>query len=421
MQKSSTEFAAFIGLDWADQKHDVCLSVPGREGLEREVVPHRPAALEAWVARLRERFAGAPVAVVVELEEGPIVSALLEHDFIVVCPVRPGTVAGYRKTFVPSNAKDDPTDAELMLELLLRHPEQLPPLNRESVSMRQLRRLVAERRAFVEDRVRITNRITAALKAYYPQVLGWFRDKWTDVFIDFIERWPTLQDAQRAHRETLVAFFHAHNVRQRAVIDRRIEELHSERPLTTDAGAIEPARFMVQLLLPQLRAVCAAIEQFDVRIATLAQSLPDFDLFDSLPGAGPALAPRLLAAFGERRERFANAAAMQKYIGVAPVTERSGKKTWVHWRYACPKFQRQTFVEWTEQTIPRSFWAKAFYDQQRAKGSSHNAAVRALAFKWIRILHRCWLDRTPYDESKYLTALQRRGSPLLAFAAQQVQ
>jgi transposase len=421
MQKCPIEFAAFIGLDWADKKHDVCLSVPGREGLEREVVTHRPAALEAWVARLRERFAGAPVALVVELEEGPIVSALLEHDFIVVFPVRPGTVAGYRKTFVPSNAKDDPTDAELMLELLLRHPEQLPPLKRESVSMRQLRRLVAERRAFVEDRVSITNRITAALKAYYPQVLGWFRDKWTDVFIDFIERWPTLQDAQRARRETMVAFFQAHNVRQKGVIDERIEALRSERPLSNDAGAIEPARFVVAQLLPQLRAVCAAVAQFDAKISALAESMPDFQLFSPLPGAGPALAPRLLVAFGERRERFPDAAALQKYSGIAPVTERSGQKSWVHWRYACSTFLRQTFVEWTEQTIPRSFWAKAFYDQQRAKGSSHNAAVRALAFKWIRILHRCWLDRTPYDESRYLTALQRRGSPLLAFAAQRAK
>lgn len=419
MQERRSEFAAVIGLDWADKKHDVCLSVPGREGLEREVIVHHPAALEAWVARLRERFAGAPVALVVELEEGPIVSALLEHEFIVVFPVKPGTVARYRKTFVPSNAKDDPTDAELMLELLLRHPEQLPRLERESDSMRQLRRLVAERRAFVEDRVRITNRITAALKAYYPQVLGWFRDKWTDVFIDFIERWPTLQDAQRARRETLVSFFHAHNVRQKAVIDGRVEALRSERPLSSDAGAIDPARFVVAQLLPQLRAVCAAIAQFDAKIAALAESMPDFELFASLPGAGPALAPRLLVAFGERRERFPDAAALQKYSGIAPVTERSGQKSWVHWRYACAKFLRQTFVEWTEQTLTRSFWARAFYDQQRDKGSTHNAAVRALAFKWIRILHRCWTDRTRYDETRYLNALRRRGSPVLAFAVQQ--
>jgi hypothetical protein len=136
-------------------------------------------------------------------------------------------------------------------------------------------------------------------------------------------------------------------------------------------------------------------------------------LFAALPGAGPALAPRLLAAFGERRERYQSAAEVQKYTGIAPVLERSGQKTWVHWRLQCPTFLRQTFVEWAAQTVPRSFWAGAYYRQQRAKGSSHNAALRALAFKWIRILYRCWQTRTPYDESTYLNALKRRGSPLL--------
>src|SRR5205085_815848 len=84
---------------------------------------------------------------------------------------------------------------------------------------------------------------------------------------------------------------------------------------------------------------------------------------------------------------------------IAPVTERSGNKHWVHWRWACPTFLRQTFVEWTASSISHSFWARAFYDSHRAKGSSHNATIRALAFKWIRILFRCWVDRTPYNES----------------------
>ena len=130
-------------------------------------------------------------------------------------------------------------------------------------------------------------------------------------------------------------------------------------------------------------------------------------------------ASRLLAAFGENRERFADAAAVQKFAGIAPVTERSGNKHWVHWRWACPKFLRQSFVEWTAETLTRSFWARAFYDSHRARGSSHNAALRALAFKWIRVLFRCWVDRTPYDESRYLSALQKRRSPLLKFAAAQ--
>jgi hypothetical protein len=104
-------------------------------------------------------------------------------------------------------------------------------------------------------------------------------------------------------------------------------------------------------------------------------------------------------AFGENRERFPTASSPQKSAGIAPVMERSGNKAWVHWRYACSKFVRQTVVEWAAQTIPRSFWAKAFYDSCRARGARHQAALRALAFKWIRVLHRCWLDRVPYDQS----------------------
>jgi hypothetical protein len=136
-------------------------------------------------------------------------------------------------------------------------------------------------------------------------------------------------------------------------------------------------------------------------------------LFRALPGAGPVDAPRLLAAFGEQRARYHSAAGVQKFAGPAPVTERSGHKRWVHWRQHGPTCLRQTFVEWAAQSIPHSYWARAFYEQQRAKGSAHQAALRALAFKWIRILYRCWQDRSPYDETTYLTALQRRGSPLL--------
>jgi transposase len=415
--KSSPEFAAFVGIDWADRKHDVCLWVPDAVKPEQSVLDHRPVAIDAWARQLRERFGGRPIAVCLELAQGPIVAALLEYDFFVIFPVNPSTLARYRKAFSPSGAKDDPADALVALEILLRHRDKLSPLRLESGAMRSLRQLVQARRDLVQDRVRLTNRLTSALKAHYPQVLEWFRDKHTAVFTDFIERWPTLRDVQRARRETLVAFFRSHNVRQHTAIQRRLEAIGSERALTSDPAIIEPARMLAEALVPQLRALVAAIERFDAEIARLCASLPDHRLFEALPGAGSVFAPRLLAAFGECRERYPDAAALQKYAGVAPVVERSGNKCWVHWRYSCPTFLRQTFVEWAAETIPRSFWARAFYQSHRANGASHPAAVRALAFKWIRILYRCWVDRIPYDEARYLSALQKRNAPLLRFAA----
>jgi transposase len=417
MQEEESEFAAFVGIDWADRKHDVCLQVAGAEAFEISVIEHRPTTIDAWARGLRQRFGGRPVAVCLELSQGPIVSALLEHDFFVIFPINPSTLAKYRRAFTPSRAKDDPTDAAIALELLRRHPEKLARLRRESPNMRALRRLVEARRDLVQDRVRLTNRLTYTLKGYFPQVLDWFRDKETDVFISFVERWPSLLDAQRARRDTIVDFFHAHSVRRAAVIDRRIDAIRTEKPLTSDAAVVEPARLVVAALLPQLRALNAGVSSLDDEIAARCAVLPDFRLFDDLPGAGPVFASRLLAAFGEQRDRFADAGAFQRYVGIAPVTERSGNKNWVHWRWSCPTFLRQTFVEWVASSIPHSFWARAFYESHKAKGASHNATIRALAFKWIRILFRCWQDRIPYDESRYLSALQKRQSPLLKFAA----
>ena len=377
------------------------------------MLPHRPENIAQWAEQLCRRFDGRPIAVCVELAKGPLVYALQRYPFLVLFPVNPTTLAKYRATFRVSGAKDDPGDAELALDLLLTHPDKLTQLCPQSGPMRVLQALVEQRRTLVDDVRRLTNRISAALKQYFPQVLEWFRDKDTVVFCDFLTRWPTLKQAQRARKARLSAFFHEHNVRYPQVIEQRIQAILAAAPLTADSAVIEPNRLLVLTLVQQLRVLLQAVERFDAEIAQLAPTLPDYVLFTSFPGAGPVFAPRLLAAFGERRERYTGADEVQKYAGIAPVTQRSGNKCWVHWRLQCPKFLRQTFVEWAALSIPHCYWAKAFYEQQRARGSSHQAALRALAFKWIRILYRCWQDRTPYDEATYLNALKRRGSPLL--------
>ena len=409
-----TNFAAFVGIDWADLKHDVCLQQAGSDLRERSVLAHRPEMIERWAVSLRERFAGRPIAVCLELAKGPLVHALQRYPFLVLFPVNPTTLAKYREAFCVSGAKDDPTDAEFALELLLAHPEKLHALRPQSTAMRTLEQLVEQRRMLVDEVGRVTNRLSAALKEYFPQVLDWFKDKDTLVFCDFVSRWPTLKQAQRARKARLCAFFHEHNVRYPQVIEKRVQAIVAASPLTTDAAVIGPYSLLVLSLAQQLRVLLQSVQRFDAEIAALAPTLPDYQLFARLPGAGPVFAPRLLAAFGEQRERFGNANHLQSYVGVAPVTERSGNKCWVHWRLRCPKFVRQTFVEWAALSIPYCFWAEAYYRQQRNKGSSHQAALRALAFKWIRILYRCWQTRTPYDEATYLSALKRRGSPLLA-------
>jgi transposase len=407
------EFAALVGLDWADAQHDVCVQATGTTRREFLSFEHRPEAIDAWVQTLRTRFNGHPIAVCLELKKGPIVSALRKYDFLVRFPVNPLTVAKYREAFTPSRAKDDPTEAELQVELLLKHRDKLKPLQPQSPAMRALAQLVEHRRRLVGDKVRCTNRLTSALKNYFPQVLHWFPEKDTAIFGDFLSRWPTLKAAQLARRSTLEEFFRAHHVRAADVIDTRLQALKSAIALTTDDGVITPHVLLVQALIAQLRVTLQAIADFDQAMAQRAQDHPDFPLFDAWPGAGAVFAPRLLVAFGAQRERFTSAEELPKSAGIAPVTERRGKQSWVHWRLQCPTFLRQTFVEWAAESTRHSFWAQVYDQQPRDQGKAHQAAVRALAFKWIRILFRCWQDRTPYDESVYLQALKRRSAPLL--------
>lgn len=408
------EFSVVIGIDWSDQKHDVCLWTPDGPDLEFSVVSHQVEQLETWIQSIHQRFAGHQIAIALEQKRGPLIYFLMRYECIVLYPINPATVAKYRRAFQPSRAKDDPTDAQILVELLLKHPSKFKPWEPESEGIRALQRMVEFRRSLVDDKVRLTNRITTYLKNYFPQALDWFEAKDTTLFCHFLMRWPTLAAVQAESPETLLKFFTSHNSHRVATNRKRIESIQTAQALTTDPGIVEPMQRIVLALVEQLLPLLASIHSFDNRIEELFLAQDDAQLFQSLPGAGPQLAPRLLVAFGEDRSRYLGAQELLQYAGIAPVTERSGKKQWVHWRWSCPKFLRQTFVEWSAQSLRFSFWAKTFYDYQRQKGKTHQMAIRALAFKWIRILYRCWQDRVPYDEAQYLMALKKKGSPLVA-------
>src|SRR3989449_3786468 len=262
-QQASEAFAAFVGLDWADAKHDICLQAAGTAQREFLRLEHSPEEINAWVQTLRTRFSGQPVAVCLELTKGPIVSALRTYEFLVLFPVNPLTVAKYREAFTPSRAKDDPTDAELQVEILLKHRDKLTPLSPQSPTMRALAQLVEHRRRLVGDKVRLTNRLTSALKNYFPNVLQWFQEKDTVLFCDFLSRWPTLKAVQLARRTTLEAFFRDHHVRSADVIGKRLQAIKTATPLTSDAGVIAPHVLFVQALVSQLRVTLDALETFD--------------------------------------------------------------------------------------------------------------------------------------------------------------
>jgi transposase len=419
MTNIAFDFGALVGIDWANDKHDICLLPADGDPAAREyrVLEHRAEAIDDWANGLRARFPGRAVAVCLEQRKGPLIYALSKYEHLVLFPVNPAMVARLRKALAPSGAKDDPRDAAILVDILLNYRAQVRQWVPDDPRTRELQALVAARRHVVELRVGTTNRLTANLKDYFPQALECFDSLDCILACDFLTRYPSLPDAKDAPEAALTSFFYQHGVRGKDLVAQRIALLKTAMPLTSDTGVVVPALLLTRTLVAQLRALVRSIDEYDEAIAKTFKAHPDADIFSSLPGAGPVFAPRLLAAFGSDRDRFASARALQEYTGIAPVTERSGKSTWVHWRYACSRFLRQSVVEWAGMSVRYSYWADAYYRYQREKGKSHHAAVRALAFKWLRILFCCWKARRPYDEATYLFSLRKRNSPLLKYMA----
>jgi transposase len=411
------QFAAYVGIDWSDQKHDLCLIDAATGKKESSILSHSPEAIDKWVTGLSTRFPGQKLAVCLEQSRGPLLFALMKYDFLVLYPINPSTLARYREAFSPSGAKDDPTDAAYLAEIVSTHRERLRAWLPEDEKSRTLQYLVEHRRKLIGERTRISNRLTALLKGYFPQILDWFPDVRTLLVCDFLTRWPTLSDAKRVQKRTLEKFFRQHNSNRPEAVERRIKSIKESLPLVTDQAVVRSSALLAAAYVTQMKVMIEAIKEFDRQIEQLCCQHQDYPLFETLPGAGTVYAARLLAAFGSQREKFSSADEMACLAGIAPVIERSGKSCWVRWRYFCPKFLRQTFHEYAGETIVHSFWAKAYYEMQRGKGKSHAKAVRALAYKWIRIIWRCWQSRTVYDEVRYLESLRKRNSPLLKYAA----
>src|SRR5215467_7542612 len=299
---SEPEWAAFAAIDWADQKNFWRLLPAGRRQSEAGQLDNTPEAVEVWAANLQQRFDGRRIAVILEQSRGALVYMLTKYPHLVLFPVHPTTASRYRETFAPSGAKSDPSDTESLLDLLLRHRERLRPLQPDTVETRLLHFLVEERRQTVDDKTRQGQRLTDCLKLYFPQILVWFDDVTSPLVGDLLERWPNLEQLQRAHPGTLRKFFQQHNCRSTEKTEERIAAIYQATSATKDAAVQEACALITRVLVAQLATLRGNIAAFDTRIAELVAAHPDRAIFASLPGAGAALVPRLIAAFGTRRD-----------------------------------------------------------------------------------------------------------------------
>lgn len=408
-------YAGIIGIDWGDRTHAVCMRLP--DGSQTEMtLENSPEAIAAWADDLRG-WADGRFAVGLEQSRGATCTALLEHtDVLELYPMNPLTVHMFRKTWKTSGAKNDPSDARLICEIMVTHPDRMRGLRLSDPQTISLKILNEKRRKLVDMRTKSVEQLISQLKEYFPQALlitgGDFTSR---MACDFLRKWGSLQDVRHARASTLRRFYYDHNCRSKKRVEERLAIVASSVPLTSNDAMMAPMIRMVRALVDHITLLNEHIRGFEQEILSTFQACEDACIFQSFPGAGPALAPRLLAIFGQDRDLWSDAEEVQRCSGIAPVVVQSGKSSRTSRRYARPRFDHQTFVEFAKCSKRYSTWAAGFYAMKKSEGMGENAILRALAFKWIRIMYACWKNHVPYDENAYMQSLQKRNSPCLTF------
>ncbi len=408
----------FIGIDWADQKHDCYVIDRNGKGIHQEI-KHSPEDIDTWVGEMLKRADGKPIAIMLEQSRGPLVHALMFRENVLLFPINPKQFARYRESY-PGGGKDDPTDAKYLARMLRERITTLTAWQPDDENTRLLAHLCRQRRKLVDGQTKLRLQLVAQLKSYFPLVLELFGKEWQlPLLLSVLGRWADPRQLRRADRRLIRRVLSDHSIRNEEQQNEIIERIRSAQLLTRDDALITPAAMAVKLLANQIQQAQTTIKEFDAKIAEAMKQHPNAHLFTSLRGAGPALAPRLLCAFGSQKDRWQDADSLAAFSGIAPVTRKSGKQCHVHRRYACPKFLRQTFHEFADSARIYCPWTKARYRMLRDKGMKHNAAIRKLARSWIRILFRVWQTETPFNCDRYLARLKQRCPEITQYLAQE--
>ena len=403
-----------VGLDWAEQFHDVALGVPGKGVMEEFRIEHSPAGVARLVARcLALEPDPAEVRVVVETRHGLLVEALLDAGFTVL-PVNPDLVARRRG---PAKKKDDAADARICCLLALDQFAELRRLIPHGELGAELRSIARDDDRASRDERRLGNRLRADLIAVFPAAIDIADgDLGAPVFLRLLERWPSAQELASAARDEIAAFARAarHGWPDRFA-DRVVAAVAAQhltvRPelAHAKAGTIRLTAAQLLLLHQQRRVWQRRMGEILLGGARSGRAkqpkdpdpgnaFPGGETYLSMPGLGDRLAARVAGEIGEHVEQFTTPNALQCYAGAAPVTRRSGRSEFVvARRLAYNRYLGNAVQQWAFCSLQQSAWARAYYDAKVAAGKTHNAALRALGNRWLEILWHCLRLGGPHE------------------------
>ena len=402
----------YIGIDWATDSHTVTFIAPSGEVLESVVIENRLTGFLTLLEAIRKHLrklepAATPDAVsfAIEDQNQRLTDFLLAQGFQGYL-IEPSRVKGYRLRYRSSGNKTDPDDSFMLADVLCRDRDQLPRIAPDSDVVRTLKTLLRDRESFVHDQTRLTNRLTACLRQYYPEALDFFEDVAGKTALDFIAAFPDFVAASQLSRREVKRFLVEHHCHHETRLERILEVLGIS-PTPVPAVVVRTKRQQALAIIQQLRTVQTAVAEYDAEIERLGKENDEVKRFRSMPGGGPIIGAGLTSLFGDDRTRFKSAMAVQSLAGTAPKTIQSGQFRTACFRFGCNRFYRAMLQQMALGALRSSVWAKQYYRGKRKEGKTHQHALRCLANLLLKIAYAIWRDRTEYSEDHHLAQIMR--------------
>jgi transposase len=390
----------FVGLDWAEEHHDVAVMDEGG----RVVTARRVAEGLVGLTALHELLAGlvvdpAEVVIGTETDRGLFVGALVAAGYRVYA-VNPLAASRYRDRHRVSGAKSDAGDAKVLADLVRTDRHNHRPVAGDSDLAEAVKVLARTHQSLVWTRRRQLNQLRSLLREFYPGALAAFG---TEVgsrdALAVLQVAPTPTLGRQLSRAKLAAAL-AHAGRQRGAQARAAQLQAALRAPQLQAPTVVADAYGAAVV-----ALVGVIGTLNLQLTQLSEQLerhfelhPDAEILRSLPGLGVVLGARVVAEFGDDPTRYANPKARKNYAGTAPITRASGKRQVVVARLARNRRLADACYLWAFSALTASPGARAYYDRLRATGTTHQQALRALANRLVGILHGCLRHRTAYNE-----------------------
>jgi transposase len=395
----------FVGIDWAQDSHEICvIDIQGNVKASFQV-KNNYEGIKSLCDKLRELAHGvlSQIGCAIETSRGLLVNTLLSEG-LNVYSINPREVESRRKT---SGAKTDRIDAKILAKILRSDFQDLKKLEPDSETITELKQLTRDQNGLIQTHTALIQQLRDCLKEYYPGLLEIFSDLSSEALLIFLKSFPTLQDALKLEILQLITFFKENHIPQPNKLASRVySELH--KPQLQARPAIIRAKSRLAIgLVEQIHVLSKLIVEYDQEIERVFKSHSDSQIFASLNRAGKRLAPRLLAEWGDNRERFSCAKEVQSLAGTSPTPYQSGKLSWPHFRWSCVKDFRYVMQLYAWQSTFCEPWALAYYQQKHSQGKKHHEAVRALANVWVRIIFAMWQNHQLYDQEIFVAAQKK--------------